>query len=111
MFVLFLGLRRSWPGMALRCSTGHIASLMGLVPITHRELNRAVMVLGTVRALMYAPFALAVCVAGVAGMKGGFNWLQAVYLAWNGGSSACSLIRLPDPSSHRLEKACCLSPS
>lgn len=81
MFVLFLGLRRSWPGMALRCSTGHIASLMGLVPITHRELNRAVMVLGTVRALMYAPFALAVCVAGVAGMKGGFNWLQAVYMA------------------------------
>ncbi|MBC8291295.1 MAG: hypothetical protein H8E37_13360 [Planctomycetes bacterium] len=81
MFVLFVGLRRSWPGMALRCSTGHVASLMGLVPITHRELNRAVMVLGAVRALMYAPFAVAVSVTGVAGMNGGFNWLQALYIA------------------------------
>lgn len=81
LFVLFAGLRRSWPGLVLRCSTGHMASLMGILPITHRELNRAVMVLGTVRALAYAPFALAVSVAGVAGMRGGFDWVQAIYIA------------------------------
>jgi hypothetical protein len=81
LFVLFVGLRRSWPGIILLCSTGHLASIMGLVPMTFREMNRAVMVLGTVRALVYAPFALAVSVAGVAGMKGGFDWLQAVYIA------------------------------
>jgi hypothetical protein len=81
LFVLFFGLRRSWPGIILRCNTGHLASIMGLVPITHREMNRAVMVLGTVRALIYAPFALAVSAAGVAGLLGGFDWLQALFIA------------------------------
>ncbi|MDA1250457.1 MAG: hypothetical protein O2820_14665 [Planctomycetota bacterium] len=81
LFVLFMGLRRSWPGIILKCSTGHTASLMGLVPITYREMSRAIMVLGTVRAMIYAPFAVAVCVAGVAGLQGGFDWVQALFIA------------------------------
>lgn len=80
LFVLFVGLRRSWTGIILRCTTGHLASIMGLLPITHREMNRTVMVLGTVRALVYAPFALAVSAAGVAGLQGGFDFVQALLL-------------------------------
>ena len=81
LFVLFVGLRRSWPGMVLRSSTGHLASIMGFLPVTHRELNRIVMVLGAVRALVYAPFAVAVSVAGVAGLRGRFDWVLAAYIA------------------------------
>jgi hypothetical protein len=81
LYVLFIGLRRSWPGVILRCNTGHVASIMGLVPISHREMNRAVMVLGTVRALVYVPFALAVSVAGVAGIWGGFDLVKAAFIA------------------------------
>jgi hypothetical protein len=69
-FAFFAMLRGSWPGAIWRTSTGHVTSLMGIVPVHQKEINRAVMVLAVARCVLFLPFAMGLAFVAVYGFTG-----------------------------------------
>lgn len=69
-FSFFAMLRGSWPAAIWRASTGHVTTVMGIVPMHQKQINRAVMVLALARCVLFLPFALGLAFVAVYGFTG-----------------------------------------
>jgi hypothetical protein len=87
-FAFFAMLRGSWPGAIWRASTGHVTTVMGILPIHQKEMNRAVMVLAVARCILFLPFAMGLAFVVVYGFTGKID----VELSLHAGAKATLLL-------------------
>lgn len=79
-FAIFALMRGSWPGAIWRASTGHVTTIMGLLPVHHNEMNRAVMFLAVARCVLFFPFALILSITAIYGFTGDVDLIVAFYI-------------------------------